>query len=123
MSVGPDSEPAAAERGDEPEQVGWSYPLSIDEQGDGNDGEAISIADSLADPVNVAEQAENRVFAYELLSLAQKTAPRMVREALEAVYSAETTLSDFASELGVHRTTVRRGIDHWAADQGITLAG
>lgn len=73
----------------------------------------LTLGDLVPDPGDEMEAAEAEMHANWLLSFAQKTAPASVSTALEVIYWKNVTLTEAARIVHLHRTTLRRRINHW----------
>jgi len=85
-------------------------------------GEEVELIESIQDDSDPMETVDNRLQVQWLLDFARTTAPEPVYIALETVYREEAGLTAAATVAGMHRSTLRRHIDHWANQRRLPLA-
>ena len=75
------------------------------------------LKDATRDATNAIEAVERRVFAEQLLDLANDTAPSEVSRALKFVYYQGKTFEEAARAVGLTRYQLRRKTKRWVAEQ------
>ena len=103
---------------DDMESAMTIWPVSID---DIAEDESNLHVDEFVGVEDTLERLLDDLVAEDLLRRADLTAPVLVRAGLHGVYDDQRTLTDAADRLGRHRSTLRRAIDRWVADNEIDM--